>query len=76
MTLLIKTIRELKEKVREYKNSSLTVGLVPTMGALHSGHFSLIKKSVEQNDKTIVSVFVNPTQFGPTEDFNEYPRTL
>ena len=76
MTLLIKTIKELKEKVREYKKNGLTIGLVPTMGALHNGHFSLIKKSVEQNDKTIVSVFVNPTQFGPNEDFNEYPRTL
>ena len=76
MTLLIKTINELKNKVREYKNAGLSIGLVPTMGALHKGHFSLIEKSVSQNDKTIVSVFVNPTQFGPNEDFNEYPRTL
>lgn len=76
MTLLIKTCKELKEKIREYIKQGLTIGLVPTMGALHIGHFSLIKKSAEQNDKTIVSVFVNPTQFGPNEDYEKYPRTL
>ena len=76
MTFLIKTISELKEKVREYKKESLKIGLVPTMGALHSGHFSLIEKSVSENKRTIVSVFVNPTQFGPNEDYEKYPRTL
>ncbi|MBQ7450059.1 pantoate--beta-alanine ligase [bacterium] len=76
MTLLIKTIKELKEKVKEYKKEGLTIGLVPTMGALHRGHFSLIEKAVSQNNRTIVSVFVNPTQFGPNEDYDKYPRTL
>ena len=76
MTLLIKTCKELKEKVREYKNKGLKIGLVPTMGALHDGHFSLVKESVKNNNVTIVSVFVNPTQFGPNEDYDKYPRTL
>ncbi|MBR1617663.1 pantoate--beta-alanine ligase [bacterium] len=70
---IIKTIKELKEEIKNLKGS---VGLVPTMGALHDGHRSLIQKSVEQNDNTIVSVFVNPIQFGINEDLDKYPRTL
>ena len=76
MILLIKKIDELKEKIDEYKKNNLKIGLVPTMGALHKGHFSLIEKSVSQNDVTIVSVFVNPTQFGPNEDYEKYPRMI
>lgn len=74
--MLIHTIEEVREKVREWKKQGLTVGFVPTMGALHAGHKSLIDKSVEKCDKTVVSVFVNPIQFCPGEDLDKYPRTL
>lgn len=73
---IVKTVDEVRAQVKEWRNEGLTVGLVPTMGYLHEGHQSLIKKSVEQNDKTVVSVFVNPMQFGPTEDLESYPRDL
>lgn len=73
---IIKTIKEMRRWVRLQKRKGLKIGFVPTMGALHAGHESLLKYSVKSNDVTVLSIYVNPTQFGPGEDFKSYPRRL
>jgi len=73
---VVNKINDLKARVAEYKAAGKSIGLVPTMGALHRGHASLVERSVKENDVTIVSVFVNPTQFNDKNDLANYPRTF
>lgn len=73
---IITTVDGVRKQVKEWRKEGLSVGLVPTMGYLHEGHKSLIDKTVAENDRVVVSVFVNPIQFGPTEDLASYPRDL
>ena len=70
------TVKEAREQVNEWRRQGLSVGLVPTMGYLHEGHKSLITRAVSENDRVVVSVFVNPMQFGPLEDLESYPRDM
>jgi pantoate--beta-alanine ligase len=73
---VFKTKKELKTYFKGYSSKNFTIGFVPTMGALHNGHLSLVKESVDNNEITVASIFVNPTQFNKKEDLENYPRTL
>ena len=73
---IVETVEEVRAQVKAWRKEGFSVGLVPTMVFLHEGHKSLIYRAVAENDKVVVSVFVNPMQFGPKEDLASYPRDL
>jgi len=76
LTERVGTVAALRERLQTARRAGHSVGLVPTMGAFHEGHLALMRRARAENDWVVVSLFVNPTQFGPAEDFRRYPRNL
>lgn len=76
MTEVITSIQDMQRLARDFKRDGKAVGFVPTMGALHDGHLTMMRRSVAENDVTVISVFVNPLQFAPDEDYDAYPRDI